>query len=125
MENSPVLADCDHSIFLWDQHGRVDGVRMSLDLVEEDRSGGLGPRMDLSGHGLNSPADSVFLLPIFPVARQPVKDQLTPAATVRITVVDAAVRAANSAGRSAEISVLMFSPYFGIPLRSTPFSFKI
>lgn len=109
VENSPVLAYCDHSIFLWDQNGRVDGVRVSFDLIEKDRSGGLGPRVDLSSHGSNSPADCV-LSADFP-RRSPVKDQLTPGATVSITVVDEAKRAANSVWRYANMSVRPWSPH--------------
>lgn len=48
--DSPVLADRDHSVLFRDQHGRVDSVRVSLDLVQEDGPSGLGPRVYLGSH---------------------------------------------------------------------------
>lgn len=46
----PVLADRDNPILLRDQHRRVHAVAVALDLVEQDGSGALGPRVDLRRH---------------------------------------------------------------------------
>lgn len=46
----PVLADRDNPILLRDQHRRVHAVTVALDLVQQDESGALGPRVDLRRH---------------------------------------------------------------------------
>lgn len=90
---------------------------MSLDLVEKNRSGGLGPRMDLGSHGFNSPS-SVFLLADFP-RRSPAKDQLTLGAAVKITVMDARMahgelRPISACGSCSNISFRLDVPLYAL-----------
>lgn len=57
--NVPVLADRDHSVLFRYEYRGVNRVAVSLDLIEQDGSGALRPRVNLRRHRCFPPADDL------------------------------------------------------------------